>query len=308
MQKNREEFEEQPRKRRRKRSRFGYYLYAVVMLFLTIANILAAVFLMTYVRRIEVSETTYVKESEIIDWFKGDPYTLNSIYAVAKYKIAPPVTPVYLESFEVGFSAPWALKLDVQEKEIVGCILHEENYVYFAKDGTVMIIENEKLECIPIIEGIQAEHIELYAKLTFDNEKVFSYMVNISEQVRKNDMIPDRLVWEEESMNLYFNEICVCLGKINFDEKLKELPPILEELEGKKGKLHLEHFSEMSTNISFVEAEEEGTSEKSGTMQEDVTGTTPETVPNEPETVPNAPEGSENAPEEPVAEGASTEG
>ena len=257
MQKNREEFEEQPKKRRRKKSRFGYYLYAVVMMFLTIANVLAAAFLLTYVRQIEVSDTTHVKKSQIVDWFKGDPYTLNSIYAVAKHKIAPPAIPVYLESFEVSFHAPWALKLDVQEKQVVGCILHEENYVYFAKDGTVLVMGNEMLEGIPIIEGMKAEHIGLYEKLTFDNEKVFSYVVNISEQMKKNALKPDRLVWEEESMNLYFGEICVCLGKINFDEKLRELPPILEELEGKKGKLHLEHFSEMSTNISFVEETEQ---------------------------------------------------
>ena len=61
-------------------------------------------------------------------------------------------------------------------------------------------------------------------------------------------------------MNLYFGDICVCLGKINFEEKLVELPPVLEALEGKKGKLHLEHFGEMSKNFSFVE-EKDGSSE-----------------------------------------------
>lgn len=256
MQRNREEFEEQPKKRRKRRSRFGYYLYAVVMLFLTIANILAATFLLTYVRQIKVSETTYVKESEIIEWFKGDPYTINSIYAVVKHKVSPPATPVYLESVKVRFSAPWEISIDVREKQVVGCILQEDSYVYFAKDGTVLLIGSEMLEGVPIIEGMQAEHVGLYEQLTFDKEKVFTYVVNISEQMKKNDLKPDRLVWEEESMNLYFDEICVCLGKINFKEKLTELPPILEQLEGKKGKLHLEHYSEMSTNISFVEEKE----------------------------------------------------
>ena len=75
----------------------------------------------------------------------------------------------------------------------------------------------------------------------------------ISEEVRKEELAPDRLVWEDDSMNLYFGEICVQLGKLNFDEKLIQLPPILEKLEGKKGILHLEHYNEMSSSISFVE-------------------------------------------------------
>ena len=57
-------------------------------------------------------------------------------------------------------------------------------------------------------------------------------------------------------MNLYFGEICVQLGKMNFDEKLTQLPPILEKLEGKKVTLHLELYSELSNSISFEEVVE----------------------------------------------------
>ena len=69
-------------------------------------------------------------------------------------------------------------------------------------------------------------------------------------------MEPDRLVWEDDSMNLYFGDICVKLGKLNFDEKLIQVPPILKEVEGKKGTFNLEHYNEMSSWISFEEEEE----------------------------------------------------
>jgi cell division protein FtsQ len=56
-------------------------------------------------------------------------------------------------------------------------------------------------------------------------------------------------------MNLYFNGVCVKLGKSNFDKKIVELPPILEKLEGKEGTLFMEHYT--SGRISFKENPEE---------------------------------------------------
>lgn len=296
MHKGREEFEERPRKRRKRKSRFGYYLYAIVMLLLTMANIVVATFLLTFVQRIDISETTHVQKSQILQWFKEDPYTLNSIYAVGKHKMAPPETPAYLQSVKVGWSAPWAIKIDVQEKQIVGCIMFEETYVYFAEDGTVMLKGSQVLEGIPIIEGLNAEEAALYGTLTFEDKKVFSYVVNISEQIKKNELKPDRLVWEEDSMNLYFGEIRVCLGKLNFDEKLVELPPILERLEGKKGTLHLEHYSEMSKNISFEEDKEIPIVDE------------PTTTPETPEDTTETPEINENNSEDTSTEANSAEG
>lgn len=257
MQKRQEEPEEKPKKRRKKKkSRFGYYLYAVVVLLLTLAIIVVALFLLTYVQKIEVEGTKYSKESQITEWIKEDPYTINSLYTVGKFKFGSYELPSYLESVKVGFHTPWELKVTVQEKQIVGCILSDNAYVYFSDDGTVLMKGSEVLTGIPVVEGLEATHTELYETLEIGNEKVFSYVVSISEEVRKEELTPDRLVWEDDSMNLYFGEICVQLGKLNFDEKLIQLPPILEKLEGKKGTLHLEHYNEMSSSISFVEEEE----------------------------------------------------
>ena len=43
---------------------------------------------------------------------------------------------------------------------------------------------------------------ELYKKLPVDEEKVFSYLVELTEEVKKNKLNPERIVWEENSMNL----------------------------------------------------------------------------------------------------------
>ncbi len=240
-------------KKTKKKKRFGYYLYAFVALTLAIVNTLLAACLLTYVQDIQVSGTKYSQKAKVAAWVEEDPYTFNSIYAVLKHKVAQPALPAYLESASVGWKAPWKLSVKVKEKEITGCVLLGSDYVYFTEDGTVMKKGAEILEGIPIIEGLEVAESTLYQPIEIENEKVFKYILELSEEIQKNELQPERLIWEEDGMSLHFGEIKVLVGRINYQEKLIQLPPILEKLEGKKGVLHLEHYNEMSSSISFIE-------------------------------------------------------
>lgn len=252
------EIDERPRKKKRKKkkSKFGYYLYAVIVLVLTIANITLAFLLLFHVQKVEISGNQYSKKNEILEWVKEDPYTSNSMYAFVKFKTGSYEKPVYLEKIKVGLGAPWKLKINVEEKKIVGCIQEDSQYVYFDKEGLVMVKESQMIEGVPLFEGLEAGPSEQYKKLSLQNEKAFTCILEMMEQVKKNKLNPDRIVWENDSMNLYFEEICVRFGKTRFDEKIIQIPPILEKLNGKKGILHLEHYNETSTNISFEQSVE----------------------------------------------------
>ena len=247
------EMAEQPKKRRKKKKRFGRYLYALTIIVLTMVNISLATFLLTYVQRVKVEGTKHCNQGQIVEWIKEDPLTVNSIYSVCKFKIGRYKLPSYLESVKVGMSLPWELRVEVKEKEIAGCILIENAYVYFAEDGTVLVKGSEIIDEIPIVEGLKIREATLYEKMKIRDDKIFDYIINISKEIKKNEINPQRIVWEDDSMNLYIGSVCVKLGKLNFDEKLVQLPPILEKLEGKSGTLHLEHYNEMSSSISFVE-------------------------------------------------------
>lgn len=246
------EREERPRKKKKK-SKAGYYLYAVVVLILAVAIVVISMLLLFHVQKIEVTGNEYSGKKEIVDWVREDPYTSNALYAMVKFKTGSYKKPVYLEQVDVSMKAPWELKVTVKEKKIIGCIISDNDYVYFDEEGLVLVKGSEMIDGIPVIEGLEVGNAEKYEKLTVDNEKVFSYIVSISETLKKNELSPDRLVWEEDSMNLYFQNICVKLGKNNFDEKVTEIPPIIEKLEGKSGVLDMEHYNETSKNISFRE-------------------------------------------------------
>lgn len=244
----------QKKRRKKKKSKFGYYLYAVVILLLTIINITLATLLLTHVQSIQVTGTKNSQQGEIVAWIEEDPLTTNSLYTFFKFKSGSYTLPVYLEDVRVSLSAPWKVKVKVTEKQVIGCLIHEDSYIYFDAEGLVLKKTTEYQEGVPLIEGLKIEkEATRYKKLQVANEKVFEYFVNVTKQIEKHELEPDRLVWEDDSMNLYFEQVCVQLGKSNFDDKVIQLPPILENLEGKSGTLHLEHYTSDSKNISFEE-------------------------------------------------------
>ena len=238
---------------RKKKKKFGYYLYAFVMLVLTIANITIATFLLTYVQKIKVTGNKFSTDTQIVNLVKEDPFTMNSIYTVLKYKLGSYEIPTYLEDMKVSFNMPWGLHVKVKERQVAGGILTNNAYVYFAEDGTILSKGTEVLDDVVAVEGVKTKKTVLYEPIEMKNEKLLSYILSISEELKKNELFPDRVVWEKDSMNLYFGGICVQLGKLNFDEKIVQVPPVLEKLDGKSGILHLEHYNEMSTSISFEE-------------------------------------------------------
>lgn len=272
-------------RKKKKRKGFGYYFYAVVVLLLTIANITLAILLLTHVQETEVKGNNYSEKSDIIEWFEEDTLTRNSLYSFWKIKYGSYELPIYLEDIQLSFRAPWKIRLTVTEKEILAGMQYGDEYIYFDKEGLVMTTSTEALDGIYLIEGLVIVHnseeaeIKQFERLQMLDEDIYTIIEKILTALDTVELVPDRIVWEDSSMNLYFGEVCVQLGKTNFSEKLTQLPPILEkeEIQGKAGILHMENYSKTGDSISFEpdqttvqEDGEEGTGEDS--FGEDGTG------------------------------------
>lgn len=250
------ETEERGRKRRKKKSRFGYYLYAVVILILTVANVSLGTWLLTYVQNTYVTGNEYSTKKEIREWVQEDPMTVNSLYTFWKFKTGAYKLPPYLKDVDIHLKAPWSIEFQVKEKAMIGCLAEGTAFVYFDEEGLVLSKSTTYDEKIPLIEGIKAEKAKQYETLKVEDKKVFSYIVAVVDETEKNELTPDRIIWEDDSINLYYGAVRVNLGKTNFAEKIEELPPILKELDGKDGILHLEHYSQESKSISFEKNDE----------------------------------------------------
>ena len=242
-------------KRPKKRSKFGYYLYAITVFVLTVVNLSLGIWLLTYVQNIHVRGTKYSEKSEVVEWIKEDPMTINSLYTLWKFKSGAYKLPVYLEGVEVQLVTPWSVRIVVREKEAVGCVLEGNEYLCFDEEGLVLKTTDEYVKDVPIIEGMDVEGAERFKYLKAKDKKIFSYIVSLTEEISENKLQPDRILWQEDSMDVFFEDVCVKLGKSNYEEKLMEVPPILEKLDGKQGILHLEHYTKGST-ISFEENKE----------------------------------------------------
>ncbi len=244
------------KKKKKKKRRFGYYLYASVALMLAVANITIALYLLTYVQDISVSGTKYSQQIMVKQWIQEDKNTSNSLYAVLKFKLTNPKLPSYLEDISVGWKTPWKLSVKVKEKEVVAAILEKKVYTYVAEDGTILRKSSDLMEDIPAIEGVRTENSVLFHTIQPEDERAFASALEIAKEISRNKLTPDSVVWEDEGMSLYFGDIKVLVGRINYRDKLVQISPILEKLEGKKGILHLEHYNdEISTSISFTEDE-----------------------------------------------------
>lgn len=248
---------EQKRRKRRKKRKIGKYLYALVVMLLMIANFTMAFLLLFHVQKIEITGMQYSSQGKIMEWIQEDKNMVNSIYAYVKFKTGKVDLPVYLQDVSLHMKAPWNLQVQVKEKEIVAGIMEEGKYLYFAKDGLIMEITTQMLEGVPLIEGITSKTNQEFVKLEVEDEEIFHYIFQMIDELKRQNLQADRILWTDTGIDLYFQQVCVEVGKSDYSEKLTQLPPILEKLEGKSGVLHMEHYMELSTNISFEETQQQ---------------------------------------------------
>ena len=238
-------------KQKKKGYKKSHKIYALTVIVLGLAILALAFFLLFYVQKIEVKGNTYTESQEIIDYVKEDRFSINSLYLLYKYKFTDYDKPGNLQSVEVSLRAPWSVRVTVKEKKILGYVQAGEQYIYFDKDGLVVKEGEELLEGVPCIEGIDVSKAALYEPLENGDEKLFQSILAVTGDVKELSLSPDRIVCSDGSIQLYFDQICVLLGNQITQDKIAQISPILEKLDGQKGTLHLEHFTEEGDAVTF---------------------------------------------------------
>lgn len=236
---------------KKKPKKKSHKLYALIIIILGFAILMLTVLVLFHTQSVAVSGNEYASDAELISWVNEDEYAVNTLYLLAKYRWGDPVLPPYIESVEVGLKNPWTFSMRVVEKKIMGGILQGNNYVYFDKDGFVVLITPDMREGIPHVEGLQTGEVQLYHTLEVENKSIFQNILDVTEMIAECELTPDRIECSGEDINLYFGNIRVLLGTGNMKNKILQISPILEKLEGQMGTLHLEHYSDSSQSISF---------------------------------------------------------
>lgn len=225
--------------------KMSHKIYALVVIILGILIFALSFFLLFYVQKMEVSGNEYTDSQEIIDVVKKDPCSVNSLYLYGKYRLKKDTgMPGSLDSVKVSLKAPWSVNIKVTEKEIAGYILVDEGYAYFDKDGTVVLKSTEVRENVPFIQDLEVEEVTLYKTLKCKDEKLLKAVLDVTKELQNYELTPDKITCTDSGVCLYFENICVSLGKKITSDKIAQIAPILAKLSGQTGTLHLEHYED----------------------------------------------------------------
>lgn len=210
------------------------------------------------VSKIDVTGNSYYSEEEITELVMEGSYN-NSLYLMLQYGYLGGKEIPFVDKVEVSFLSPSHIKLRVYEKTMIGYVEYMGANLYFDKDGTVVESSGEVLEGVPCIKGLQFDTLALHQPLNVANAEVFEVLLSMTQMMKKYELEPDAITLKEDGKEvvLTFAEVRINLGKgDNMDEKAARIKSLLPDLADKSGVLHMEEYTNESTNISFIKDKE----------------------------------------------------
>ncbi len=216
---------------------------------LLIAAVLGVIYyiISTYsIKNVYVEGNVHYTEDEIKDIVMEGPLGNNSLYLSMKYSNKGVENIPFVDVMDVVVVSPDTIKIVVYEKALAGYIEFMDSYMYFDRDGYMVETSNVKTLGVPQIAGLQFEHVMLGEKIPLEDDSVFESIMNITNLLDKYELLVDKIYFQADmDIILYFEDVRVNLGKGNsLEEKLMVLPTFLANLEGKKGVLHMEDYTE----------------------------------------------------------------
>lgn len=244
------------KRKKKKRWKIRLAVILIILMFLALAA-LAAVKLFT-VKTVKITGNDHCPEETIKEFILNDEYSWNSLYVYFKYKFVEPEPIPFVDTMEISLSSPHVLNIKVYEKGLLGCVYMESlgQNAYFDKDGLVVEMSSDVIGEVPKIKGLDVEEIVLYEKLPIKGKDVLKNLLSLTQTLKKYDLAPDSIKYGKDgSYTLSYGGIKVLLGQAeHFNEKIVRMAYIMPELKELKGTLHLESWTENTTDISFEKA------------------------------------------------------
>ena len=240
------------RRKKRRRKRILITFLVICLLLGTSALVVVKVF---RVNKVEVTGNKLYADEQIEEWVLNDEYSWNSLYVYLKYRFFDTREVPFIDTMEVGLKIPQTITIQVYEKGLLGYLYMDSigQNVYFDKDGFVVETSSETIEGIPRITGLTCNQVVLYEKLDLEDKKSLKTLLSVTQTLKKYSLVPDSIDYGENGdIGLTYGTITVNLGTTdNLTEKVKRLEKNMPKLEGLSGTLHLEEWTEETTDITF---------------------------------------------------------
>lgn len=240
-------------RRRKKRRKIGLYIFLVLLLLIAL-GVFIVINVFTVEQVVVEGNELYSKE-QIENMVLNDEYSWNSLYVDLKYRFVDIGEVPFVDTMEVSLDNPHTVRINVYEKGMLGFLYIDTigQNAYFDKDGFVVETSTEIIEGVPRVNGISCNEVVLYEKLPLENDKVLGNLLNLTQTLKKYNQLPDEIQYNSNlEPILYYEDIQVKVGaEENLSQKIIRLSYILPQLKGLSGTLHLENWTEESTDIVF---------------------------------------------------------
>ncbi len=229
------------------------YIFLIVNLVLALA-VFIGINVFT-VEKVVVEGNELYSSQQIENMILNDEYSWNSLYVFLKYRFVDIGEIPFVDEMEISLDDPHTVRVKVYEKGILGYL-----YIpmfglnaYFDKDGFVVETSSEIIPDVPKVTGVSCDEVVLYEQLPLENERILRQLLNLTQTLKKYNLLPEEIEFDGNlQTRLYYQDICVNVGdEKNLSQKIIRLSYILPQLNGLAGTLHLEDWSEETTDIIF---------------------------------------------------------
>ena len=228
----------------------AYYSTLIIML---LCVLLIAFLLVFQVKTVKIEGNQYAQSADLYAWLEEDELSTNSLYLMWKFHFTNVELPPTLEDARLHLINPWTVRLEVTEKTVVGYIDLGDDCVYFDENGQGLARTTEWWDGVPRVDGLEVSDVKIGEELPIskENKKAFKSLLEISSTLKKYELSPSKLEVDGSDVYLYFGNKCVIIGNDNIENRISQIPPIMEKLGEQGGTLHLENYYSGNTIISF---------------------------------------------------------
>ena len=239
--------------RRRKQRLVTAFKVTVIVLSVILILVLVAINAFR-VKKVVVEGNELYDQNVIEKAVLNDQYSWNSLYVFFKYKFVDTEQIPFIDTMEISLKDPQTLHIMVYEKGMMGYIYISgisEN-AYFDKDGFVVETSSDEIENVPLIKGIECNEVVLYEKLPIKEEQLKKILL-LTQALKRSELVPKSITYGGPNEPVIsYGKVQVTIGDISLlTQKVERIAAIMPSLKGKKGMLHLENWTEESTNIVF---------------------------------------------------------
>ncbi len=224
-------------KRRRKRLRiFGFSALLLLLLFLFGIN--------TRLTELTVVGNTRYTEDELISLIFTRDSDLNTFYALYQSRFGEQRDIPFVEKYRVKVTGLHSAQITVYEKSVAGCIEYMGSYMYFDREGVIVESSRELFEKVPLVTGIQFQHIVMHERLEVGDETVFAEILSLSQLLEQYGLFSEQMAFDKNrQVTLTMGSIKSVLGDDRYlAEKISELSDMYSELSGRSGTVYLNEY------------------------------------------------------------------